>query len=320
MAKHMFIYSIFGIVIILVILTDAFETVILPRRINRRIRLSRIFFKTFWKLCKKGRNLFQSANDTKDYLGFFGPLSLIILLSIWAIAIIVGFALINFGLQTDIRSPFGTRDFITYLYLSGATLFTMGWNDTYPLQILGRFLVVAEGGLGFAFLAVVIGYLPVIYQGFSHREVNINLLDSRAGSPPNAVYLLEQLAKGKISADIKPQLEEWEVWCAELLETHLSYPVLAFYRSQHDSQSWVAALLMILDASALVLICENKSLHANAKSTFAIGRHAAVDLTLAFHLTPQSPPLDRMTKKDLVTLRKLLKDSNFSLKEGVQVE
>lgn len=316
----MFIFSIIGIVIIFVILVDAFETVILPRRVNRRIRLSRIFFRTFWHICKKGRHLLQSVNESKDYLGFFGPLSLILLLSIWAIGLIFGFACINFGFQTDIASPNRARDFITYLLLSGGTFFPVGLNDTYPLQMQGKFLAIIEGGIGFAFLAVVIGYLPVIYQGFSRREVNINLLDSHAGSPPSALFLLQQLSKGKIAEDVKPQLEKWEIWCAELLETHISYPVLAYYRSQHDAQSWVAALLMILDASVLILVSENNSLHANAKSTFAIARHAAVDLTLAYYLTPQSPPHDRLKKKDLLVLKKLLKSSHFSLEEGLKAE
>ncbi|HKB88623.1 MAG TPA: two pore domain potassium channel family protein, partial [Patescibacteria group bacterium] len=103
-------------------------------------------------------------------------------------------------------------------------------------------------------------------------------------------------------------------------ETHISYPVLAYYRSQHDDQSWVAALLMILDTSTLVLVSENHLLHNLAKSTFAIARHAAVDLTEVFWLTPHSPLRDRMPKQDLVNLMKLLKDSDFSLKEGVKAE
>jgi hypothetical protein len=316
----MIIFSLIGLIIILVILFDAFETIVLPRRVNRKIRFSRLFYRAFWKIWKKGKKFYKTFSETKSYLGVFGPLSLIILIGTWAVALIFGFAFINFGLQTAITSPHGTKDFITYLYLSGATFFPVGLADTYPLQYIGKLLAIIESGIGFAFLAVVIGYLPMLYQAFSRREVNINLLDSHAGSPPSALYLLEQLSKGDITAELRPQLEKWETWCAELLETQLSYPVLSYYRSQHDDQSWVAALTMILDTSALVLVSKNHYLHSYAKATFAIARHAAVDLTQAYYLNAYAPKADRLSKKDLLKLRKHLKDSGFLLKEETYAE
>jgi hypothetical protein len=316
----MIFFSIFGVIIVFAIMVDAFETIILPRRVNRRIRLSRLYYRFLWKAWIKEKKLFKSAEDTKAYLGVFGPVSLIILISIWAVALIFGFALTNFGVKTDIESPHNAKDFITYLVLSGATFFPLGLADTFPLQIPGKFLAVIESGIGFGFLAVVIGYLPVLYQGFSRREVNINLLDSHAGSPPSALYLLRNLTNGNSVENLKPQLEKWEQWCAELLETHLSYPVLAYYRSQHDDQSWVAALLMILDATVLILISKNRELHMSAKSTFAIARHAAVDLTDAFYLTPHSTHIERLSKKDMIKLRNLLKDSSFSMRDGEKAE
>lgn len=316
----MIFFTILGLLIIVIILTDAFETIILPRRVNRRFRLARIFYKTFWKLWIKGKKVFKSSNDTKAYLGTFGPLSLIILISIWAVALIFGFALINFGLQTDIQSPKGAKDFLTYFILSGATFFPLGLADTFPVQMPGKLIAIIDSGFGFAFLAMVIGYLPVLYQAFSRREVNINLLDSHAGSPPSAVYLLEQLSKNGITEELKTELEKWEQWCAELLETHLSYPVLAYYRSQHDEQSWVAALLMILDASTLILVSKNHKLHYYAKSTFAIARHAAVDLTQAFYLNPHGPHHERLSQQDLMKLKKLLIATDLPLRDGNQME
>ncbi|HSX09929.1 MAG TPA: ion channel [Candidatus Saccharimonadales bacterium] len=314
----MFFFALFGVIIILAILVDAFEAIVLPRRVNRRIRLSRLFYKTFWKLWLKGKHFITSKNpyDIKAYLGIFGPLSLIVLITIWAIALIFGFAFINFGLQTDIESPHNARDFVTYFYLSGGTFFPVGLADTYPLQVPGKLLAIIESGIGFAFLAMVIGYLPVLYQAFSRREVNINLLDSHAGSPPSAIYLLQNISNGDTTEELKTQFENWEQWCAELLETHISYPVLAYYRSQHDNQSWVAALLMILDASSLVLASKNHALHSKAKSTFAIARHAAVDLTQAFYLEAKSTKKDRLSEKDFMNLRKLLKETDFPLRDG----
>src|SRR5579859_3967456 len=155
----MLFFTFLGILIIVAVLVDAFETIILPRRVNRRIRFARIFYRGFWRLWIKGKKLFKSSNKTKGYLGVFGPLSLIILISIWAIALIFAFALVNFGTQIDLSSH-NTRDFITYFNLSGATFFPVGLPDTYPVKELGKFLGIIESGVGFAFLAMVIGYLP----------------------------------------------------------------------------------------------------------------------------------------------------------------
>jgi hypothetical protein len=88
-----------------------------------------------------------------------------------------------------------------------------------------------EGGLGFTFLALVIGYLPVLYQSFANREVRISLLDARAGSPPSAGELL--IRQGPDPDRLEQQFANWEEWAAELLESQLSYPVLAYFRSQH---------------------------------------------------------------------------------------
>ena len=129
------------------------------------------------------------------------------------------------------------------------TFFTLGFGDLTPQGPTGRALAVAEAGIGFAFLAVVISYLPVFYQAFSKREVTISLLDARAGSPPTAGSLLLRLAPGRNFEALDRFLQEWERFAAEVLESHLSFPLLSYYRSQHDNQSWLAAMTTILDAS-----------------------------------------------------------------------
>src|SRR5262249_8204919 len=163
-----------------------------------------------------------------------------------------------------------------YLYLSGTTFFTLGLGDVTPGAPLGRTLTVVESGLGFFFLAVVVGYLPVLYQAFSGRETTISLLDARAGSPPSAGECLLRLARSGNLAAIDAVLVGWERWAAELLESHLSFPVLSYYRSQHDNQSWLAALASILDTCAILMVeIKNANLY-QAQLTFAMARHAAV--------------------------------------------
>src|SRR5262249_27767642 len=188
---------------------------------------------------------------------------------------------LHWSLGTGLSFPSGAGDsFTTYLYFSGTTFFTLGYGDVVPTGAGGRALGVAEAGIGFAFLAVVISYLPVLYQAFSRREITISLLDARAGSPPTAAELLRRMAGARGLAGAGSLLAEWERWAAELLESHLSFPVLSYYRSQHENQSWVGALTVILDTSALLIAGVDGPDGYQARLTFAMARHAAVDLTL----------------------------------------
>src|SRR5205823_221885 len=145
-----------------------------------------------------------------------------------------------------------SHSFGTDFYFSGSTFFTLGMGDVAPQSNVARALAVIEAGTGFGFLALVIGYIPVLYQSFSRREVSISLLDARAGTPPTGVELLRR-HDGDME-EFTRILIEWEKWSAELLESHMSYPVLAYFRSQHDNQSWLASLTAVLDACALCMV------------------------------------------------------------------
>ena len=162
----------------------------------------------------------------------------------------------------------------------------------------------------------MIGYLPVIYQAFSRREVSISLLDARAGSPPSAAEMLRRYGEHQELAALSQFLSEWERWSAELLESHVSYPVLAYYRSQHDSQSWLAALTVVLDTCALGLVGVEGMSSGQARLTFAMGRHAAVDLSQIIGVPPLPPRVDRLPATDLARLRATLAAAGVHLPEG----
>jgi hypothetical protein len=228
----------------------------------------------------------RSNRDT--VLAMFGPLLLIFLLLAWAVLLVCGFGLAYHGLSLAAKPADG--DFSSLLYLSGSTFFTLGLGDVQPFNSASRALAVVEAGTGFGFLALVIGYLPISYQAFSRREVAISLLDARAGSPPTAIELLRRNGE-RVAEEI---LAQWEGWAAELLETHLSYPVLAYFRSQHENQSWLASLVLVLDTSALLMTGIGELPSGQARFSFAIARHALVDLAQVFFVQPAPPAADRM--------------------------
>jgi hypothetical protein len=170
------------------------------------------------------------------------------------------------------------------LYASGTTLFTLGLGDLTPTTSAARTLMVLEAGNGLGFVALVIGYVPVLYTAFSNREIPVALLDARAGSPPTAGELLVRHNFSGGHMALTELLGEWERWSAAMLETHVSYPILCYYRSQHDNQSWLSAVTTILDACALLITTIEGPSTRQAQLTFAIARHTLVDLGHVFTL------------------------------------
>jgi hypothetical protein len=305
-----------GITLIVVVLWEGFETIVLPRRVTRRFRLTRLFYRPSWRTWMRMVNTFVPARQQETWLSFFGPLSLLLLLSFWAGGLIIAFALLHWASGSGFATHAGHTGFLTDLYLSGTTFFTLGLGDVVPRSTPARMLVVVESGMGFAFLALVIGYLPALNQSFARREVSISLLDARAGSPPTASEMLRRHGHERGMEALRQLLHEWEKWSAEFLEGHLSYPVLAYFRSQHDNQSWLAALTAILDTCALVMAGVEGACERQAELTFAMARHAVVDLSLVFRTRPREPKPERLSAEKLAELRGLLAASGLKLHDG----
>src|SRR6185436_6086446 len=236
------------------ILWDVFETIVLPRRVTRRIRPTRLFYRFTWKPWQSVAAAMKSKKRRETFLGVYGPLSLLALLAFWAWSVILGFALVHWSIGSRVGLSNHEGSFLIDLYYSGTTFFTLGLGDVSPISGAARVLTVVEASIGFGMLALVIGYLPELYQAFSRREVNISMLDARAGTPPTAVEILRRHQEAQAMVNIDEWLRDWELWAADLIESHLSYPVLCFFRSQHDNQSWLAALSTVLDTCSLVMV------------------------------------------------------------------
>ena len=310
----MIIPAILGAAIIASVLWEAFETVVLPRRVARRFRVTRIVYRGMWFPWRAIARTCPNSKSRETFLSYFGPLSILLLFAIWAASIIFGFGLLYYSASPhDSTHP----SFATCLYLSGTTMFTLGLGDVVPHTWFERMLAVAESGLGFGFLALVLSYLPVIYQAFSRREVNIVLLDARAGSPPTAAELLRRHAGPGGATGLEQLLRDWEHSSADILESHISYPSVSYFRSQHANESWLAALTAILDASTLLLASvENAPSARQARLTFAMCRHTVVDLAQVFGAAPPADVSDRLPPAEFKRLFAALKQAGFQLREG----
>jgi hypothetical protein len=300
--------AVIAIFLLAIILWDVFETIILPRRVTRRFRLARLFYMSTWRPWRAVACSMKPGNRREAFLSYFGPLSLLLLFGVWAAGLILSFALLHLatGSAINVAGMPGERPgFWSDLYMSGTTFFTLGLGDVTPRTSIARFVTVIEAGLGFGFLALAISYLPVLYGAFSRREVNISMLDARAGSPPTAAELLKRHTQPQSVQALEQYLRDWESWAAELMESHMSYPVLCYFRSQHNNESWLAALATMLDVSAVLVAFGSGALKWQAKMTFAISRHAVVDLAQVLKCAPKAPKKPRLREGDLAHLVKI---------------
>ena len=305
--------SVAGVACLFIVLLDAFQTIILPRRASGRFRLTRIFYISTWRPWAFFARHLHNPRKRETAFSFYGPLSLIFLLVVWAGVMVAGFGLIYYALGSPFVDVAHRSGFESDLYVSGTTIFTLGLGDVTPQNPWARALVILEAGTGLGFLAVVMGYFPVLYSAFSRREVSISLLDARAGSPPAAAELLRRHAYPGGERALSVLLAEWERWSAELLESHISYPQLCYFRSQHTNQSWLAALTAILDASALMVAAIQGYEARQAQLTFAMARHALVDLSQILSLRPLNSAPDRLPKDRCQKLYDLLRESGVKI-------
>ncbi len=291
---------------------------VLPRRVVRRLRLTRLFYRSTWLPWSRLAKMAFSGRRLETILGVYGPLSLLFLIFFWVAVLVFGFGLVHWALGSGVVSIDGRPGFGIDLYMSGTTFFTLGLGDVRPVGFVAKTMTVVEAGMGFGFLALVIGYFPVLNQSFSRRESSISKLDARAGSPPVAVLMLQRHNHAGGADELREQLMDWEQWSAELLESHVSYPVLAYYRSQHDHQSWLAALTAVMDTSALVLTGIEGVSSRQAELTFAMARHAVVDIAAVFNRRPIKPASERLDEEGFRGVRAMLAAAGlkFTLSEG----
>ncbi|THD51243.1 potassium channel family protein [Phenylobacterium sp.] len=308
-----------GIVLVICVLQDAFEVMLLPRRVQRRWRFVQLYFKGLWWVWSAFGRLRSAGARRERLLSIFGPLSMALLFALWSVVMVFAFGLIQWAAQH--QQGHAPPDLGDQIYMSGVTFFTLGYGDIVPHTGPAKVVAVLEAGAGFGLIAVVIGYLPVLYQLFSRREAHVLQLDARAGSPPTAMTMLKRHAESGGLDRVDELLRAWELWGADLLESHLSYPMLAYYRSQHDDQSWLGALVAIMDVCTLVLIGVEDVHPLQARMTFAMARHVCLEMARSLGVSSsRATDCDRLSHQDFEALLQAFKEANLRWNGGAEAE
>ena len=290
-----------GIVMLIGTLLDVFRTLVMPRAAQGRFRLTRSLFRPIWRPWRWLGVRRGTTEARERILAGAAPFFFLLLLAVWAFLALLGYSLILWSpaFASGVHGHGGTT-FVTAMYFSGSSLFTLGFGDVVATGWT-RSVVIAEAATGLGLVAVVIGYLPVLYQAFNRREVGVLLLDARAGSPPSGPELLHRMGGAAARSSLSELFAEWERWAADVLETHLSYPLLAFFRSPHDNTSWVTALGSVLDAATLMItVVEGEpEEHEHAKLLYGTGVHAVEDLFYYFGVTERPSMIQREEFEDV---------------------
>jgi hypothetical protein len=308
--------GVLGAVLITLMLLEFFVTFLLPRRVKRDPRIARRALSLVWRPWRAlAARLSPVAADT--VLGFYGPLALLGLLAFWTLGIMLGFSCLLWANDIRLHGAHG-QGFFQYLYFSGGS-FLSASTGLEPGGSWGHVLLLLEAATGFAVLFIAIGYMPPLYQAFSAREVAVSQLDPRAGSPPSAGALVVRASRGGTWDELDDYLNEWDTWAAELMETHLAYPILAYFRSQHVSQNWLSALTTILDACALRIAASDRPVPGSAERTLAIGRHALSDLAFVFQARAGPDAPDRLDGESFERLYALVSETGLRIESQDRV-
>jgi hypothetical protein len=293
---------ILGLMIWIGVLWDGFATIVLPRTVAPMRRLSGRFTWLSWRFfAAVGRRIHQ-PDLRLSFLAVYGPISVFLLLILWAVLMIAAFALVYQGLGPRFQTAGGSAGFGTLFYMSASTFLTLGLGDVTSNDPVGRLFVILEAGTGYIFLALIITYMPLLDQSYGSREIGNLLIHSRAGRPPSAIKFLSRYADCGRSEVLRGNLREGERWMAEMLESHLSHPIVAFYRAQHFGESWVTALATILDSCALLITGGEGLAAAQARLTYRMGLNLLRDLTRALGMRVDPRCRVRLNEADLPSL------------------
>ncbi len=309
-----------GVIFIALVLHDVFQGVVVPRWSSRRWRIAPLLIDKLWPLWRSLGQRRPEGDAREDFLGTYAPLSLMLILILWVGLLTLGFGLIFWSLRTHFTPTL--HSFGEALYVAGVTILTIGFGDYAPNDGMARVFTLVAGASGLAIFALVISLLFTLYTAFERREVLSLGLDARAGSPPSGVALLQNYAELGLLDELPDFFEQWEEWSAQVLQSHIAYPLLPFFRSSHDGESWIASLGAVLDGATLLLTtvapCENcgrKPVGA-AQLMFRMGTHTVVDLShwfgFRFDEDAQSPV--GVERSEFDRARQQLQRAGFALR------
>jgi hypothetical protein len=305
------IESLLGSIVIISTLADIFQSVVVPRPTRRSLRLAPLLLDRMWHIWKWIAPGIRSAKRRATFLGMYAPLTVVILLLVWVLALIFGYGLLFLALQSQLQPQ--PTNLGTTLYFAGTMMLTLGFGNIIVTGGIARALALCVGASGLVIVSSVISVFFSLYSALGHREILITMLHRRAGSPPSGVALLETYARLKMQAELPSFLTAWEEWSTRVLISSLSYPVLPYFRSAHPGDSWVSALGAILDTAILVISCIDGEQVGPARLLYQSGSQLIDELLHYFEISLVPAPVDEATRRDFESAYARLQAAEYCL-------
>jgi len=278
-----------GLIIVVASFYDLFKSVVLPRPSVNRFIMVRLLFLVFWAFWRWVSRRMTNAARRETWLATFGPTAVIAMFLTWAMAFLLGYALILDGLRNQIHPALDS--FGQSLYFSASTIVPLSYGDFVPEGVGARITVLLESATGVGIAALVITLLFSLYAAFQEREELVVQLDAIAGAPPSGVQLLETVFERGLRDELVKTFDDWRRWSAAVLESHLAYPILLYFRSSHDNEAWLNSFGAVMDAASLVISTVDEDEAGPARLMFTVGNHLIEDLAWYFRYTSSKEPL-----------------------------
>ncbi len=290
-----------GLALLVWVLFDIFKTAVLPRPAVGRFLMVPYVLRGLWVVWRWFGTRSSRPARRESRLASFGPFSVFVMFGAWAAVIVVAFALLIDGLGSGLQPP--PRSFGDSLYFSATTFVPLSYGDVLPIDVPARMTTVAESGTGVVLVALVITLLFSLYQSFQQREVLVVALDALAGAPPSGAQMLETAADRDMRAELVRTFDDWRGWAAAVLESHLAYPTLFYFRSSHDNEAWLNSFGAVMDAATLVVSTVEDASAGPARLMLTVGKHLVEDLAWYFHLGRSEEPFVERTEFDEAVAR-----------------
>ena len=283
--------AVLGILILAVAFYDVFQSVVLPRPSIGKLRIAPWILRPLWATWRWLGTRESRIERRENWLGTFGPVGLLALLALWSLSSILGYALLIDAIPDQIQPP--PQDFWTSLYFSASTLLPLSYGEILPIGAMARLVIVAESATGVALIALVISLLFSLYGSFQRREELVVTLDALAGAPPAGLQILETVASHRMPDELQATFDAWRGWSAAVLESHLAYPILVYFRSSHDNEAWLNSFGAVMDAATLVLstVINEGATQGHARLMFKVGNHLVEDLAWYFRFKSAGVPI-----------------------------
>ncbi|HET9782477.1 MAG TPA: potassium channel family protein [Candidatus Dormibacteraeota bacterium] len=306
--------ALLGVAILGITFYDLFQSVVLPRPSIRKVQLARTVVRPLWRVWKWVMNRGSQIDRSERRLASFAPIALLTLFLIWGLALITGYALLIDGMADQLRPVPG--NFLESFYVSATTLVPLSYGDFVPEQGLVRLVIVTESITGVVVAALAITLLFELYNAFRSREEAVIALDALAGAPPSAVQLLETAAAPNMDGALKETFDEWRRWSAMVLESHLAYPLLVYFRSSHDNEAWINSFGAVMDSAALIMSSTDHPAKGAAKLMFTVGNHLVEDLAWVFRLQIEPESIIERSEYTAAVVR--LRAAGYEMQDGDQ--